>query len=308
MTDSIAEQRSRRIATLPLAPVGRPRGFIVGTLASLRDIWGQRELIRLLVRRELRARYKDSSLGLLWSLMRPLAQLLIYYFAIGQVLGVARSIPSFAIFVFVGLTAWTLFTEIVSKGTTSIIANAGLVKKVYLPREVFPLANAGSAYFGFAAQFVILLIAAAVFGQFPLTPDVGYALLALLLITVFSLALSLVLAGVTVYLRDIEHLVEVVLIVLFWASPIVYSFQFVHHFLADKYAWLETVYLANPVTLAVLGMQRGLWVAGGEQQGVVNWPPDLAVRMWVAVGVSVVLLWLAQRIFSRIQGNFAQEL
>jgi ABC-2 type transport system permease protein len=306
MSDSSADDRARRIAALPLLPVVHPRGWFRGTGASLKDIWSQRELIWLLTNRELKARYKNSSLGVLWSLVRPLAQLLIYYFAIGQVLGVARSIPSFAIFVFVGLTIWTLFTEIVGKGTTSIINNSGLVKKVNLPREVFPLASAGSAYFSFVVQLVILLIATVVFGQFPLTPDVLYALLAVVLISVFGVAIAMFLSAVTVYLRDIEHLVEVALVILFWASPIVYSYNFVNNVIAGT--WLEPIYLANPITLAVLGMQRGLWVAGAQQEGVVNWPPDLALYMWIALAASLVLLWFSQRVFARLQGNFAQEL
>jgi ABC-2 type transport system permease protein len=306
MSGISAEERARRIAGQPLELVGRRRGFFRGTIASIRDIVVQHELIGLLVRRELRARYKDSTLGIAWSLVRPLAQLLIYYFAIGGLLGLARQIPSFAIFVFIGLTIWTLFVEIVSKGTTSIIANAGLVKKVYLPREVFPLGTAGSSFFGFGVQVLILFAATLVFGEFPLTADLLYAVLAVVLVSVFGLALSLVLSALTVYLRDIEHLVEVVIVVLFWASPIVYSYAFVHNFVSGTL--LEQIYLANPITLAVLGMQRGIWVAGAEQEGVVNWPPDLALRMWVSLAISLLLLWLAQRIFARLQGNFAQEL
>ena len=306
MSGISAEERARRIADQPLELVGRRRGFFRGTVSSIRDIVVQHELIGLLVRRELRARYKDSTLGIAWSLVRPLAQLLIYYFAIGGLLGLARQIPSFAIFVFIGLTIWTLFVEIVSKGTTSIISNAGLVKKVDLPREVFPLGTAGSSFFGFGVQVLILFAATLVFGEFPLTADLLYAVLAVVLVSVFGLALSLVLSALTVYLRDIEHLIEVVIVVLFWASPIVYSYAFVHDFVSGTL--LEQIYLANPITLAVLGMQRGIWVAGAEQEGVVNWPPDLALRMWVSLAISLVLLWLAQRIFARLQGNFAQEL
>jgi ABC-2 type transport system permease protein len=306
MSDQAADDRAQRIASLPLVTVGRPAGFFRGTARSIHDIAQHHELIGLLVRRELKSRYKDSALGLLWSLVRPLAQLLIYYFAIGGVLGLARQIPSFAVFVFVGLTVWTLFVEIVSKCTTSIISNAGLIKKVNLPREVFPLSSAGSAFFSFAIQLLILLIATVVIGEFPLTPDVLYAVGAVILITVFSVALGLFLSAVTVYLRDIEHLVEVAIVVLFWASPIVYSYTFVNNVLA--HTPLEEVYLANPITLAVLGMQKGLWIAGSAQQHVTNWPPDLAVRMLVATLVSVALLWVSQRIFTRLQGNFAQEL
>ncbi|CAN5167328.1 ABC transporter permease [soil metagenome] len=305
MTD-IAQERAERIAKEPFEAVGRAGGFFSGTLASLREIADHRQLLGLLVRRELRARYKDSSLGLVWSLARPLSQLLIYYFAIGGILGLARQIPSFAVFVFVGLTTWTLFTEIVSAGTTSIVNNSGLIKKVYLPREIFPLSAVGSGLFNYGAQFIILIGATVVFGEFPWHTDLAYVPLALAVVVVFGTAFALLLSAVNVYLRDIQHLVEVVLTVLFWASPIVYSYSFVHATVGGTL--LESIYLSNPMTVAILGMQKALWIAGSASDAGTVWPPDLAIRLWVSLAIGVVLLWIGQRVFSRLQGNFAQEL
>lgn len=304
MSDA-ARARAARISTLPLLDDPRGRGPGSSTVGAVRDIWQHRELLGLLVRRELKARYKDSSLGVVWTLFRPIAQLAIYYFAIGQILGAARMIPSFAIFVFVGLTAWTLFTEILNNGTTSIVTNSGLVKKVYLPREIFPLASTGGALVNFAIQLAILLAATLVIGQFPLSWDVGYALLGFILVLLFATALGLLLSALNVYFRDIQHLVEVVLLVMFWVSPIVYSYQFVADFLGE--GLVRELYLANPVTLGVIGMQRGLWTAGSMTDGVA-WPPDLALRMAIALVASLVLLWISERVFTRLQGNFAQEL
>jgi len=306
LADPAALQRAERIASLPLTEVGRHGGLFSGTAEAVRDIWRRRELLGLLVRRELKARYKNSSLGLVWSLMRPLSQLLIYYFAVGQIIGLARAIPDFAIFVFVGLTAWMLFSEIVSNSTVSIIHNQGLVKKVYLPREIFPLASVGSALFNFTVQFLILAIAMIALQRVPTTWEVVYALAAFVMLVTFATALGVLLAGITVYARDLEHLVEVVLAVLFWASPVVYSYGFVRDVIGGTV--LEQIYLANPVTIAVMGFQRGLWIAGSDPANGIVWPPDMAWRMLAVFLVSLVLLWVSQRIFSRIQGNFAQEL
>lgn len=306
MTRASAQERALRISQEPLVPVGQSTGFITGTWSSIRDVWDRRELLNLLVKREIRARYKDSSLGVVWSLVKPLVQLLVYYFAIGQILGVARNIPSFAIFVFVGLTVWGLFTEIVSSGTMSIVNNSGLVKKVYLPREIFPLGSVGGALFNFVLQLMILVAATLALGQFPLTTDLAFAPLALANVIVFGTAVAMILSAATVYLRDLQHLVEVTLTVAFWASPIVYSFAFVHDAIADTL--FEQIYLSNPVTLSVLGMQKAFWLAGTTESTQMNWPPDLSVRLWVSLAISIVLLWLGQRVFSRLQGNFAQEL
>lgn len=295
------EPSQSRVIQEPLQEVGGKRGF----LSSLREIAVHRQLLRRLIGREIRAKYKDSSLGVVWSLMRPLAQLAIYYVAIGQFLGAARNIPDFAVFVFTGLTVWTLYSEIISSGTQSVMANAGLVKKVYLPREIFPLAAAGGAFFNFGVQFVVLVAATFVVGRPPLTPNLLLAPLAIALIVVLGTAIALALSAMNVYLRDIQHILEVVLLVLFWASPIVYSVGFVHAAIGGS--WLEEVYLANPVTLAVLGMQQAIWVAGAADPAQ-YWPPLLGIRMLIALGVSLIALYGAQRLFSRLQGNFAQEL
>ena len=285
-----------------LIVAGPPRGLIKGTVFSIRAIVAHRELLNLLVRRELKARYKDSALGFVWSLVRPLALLLIYYVAIGKFLGAERSVPDFAIFIFTGLTAWGLFSEIITSSTTSIVSNAGLIKKVYLPREIFPLATVGSAGFNFLIQLAILFAATLVTGQFPLSINLLYLPLSLAVLLLFSVAVGLILAAVNVYLRDVQHLVEVLMLVLFWASPIVYAFAFVHQTL--KGSWLEQLYLANPVTLIVLGFQKAVWIGGGPGAQ----PEHLALRLGVVGLISIALLWVGQRIFARLEGNFAQEL
>ncbi len=310
MTETVskeAQAREAAIRALPLEQVGHQKG-VRGGAGSIKDIWNHRELLVLLVRREVKARYKDSSLGLVWSLFRPLAQLFIYYFAIGQILGAARSVPDFGIFVFIGLTTWALFNEIINGTTTSVIANAGLVKKVYLPREIFPLAAVGSALFNFGVQSVILVLAILVLSTFPVTLSLLLIPLALCTLVVFATAIGLLLSAVNVYLRDTQHLVEIATMLLFWVSPIVYSFSFVHNALNG--GWLEQLYLANPITLAVIAMQKALWAGGSTGTGAFAqvWPPDIGLRLLIALAISLLLLLISQRIFARLQGNFAQEL
>jgi ABC-2 type transport system permease protein len=284
---SAAALRIQRLAEEPLVSAGPERGFFKGTLKSVRDLSAYRELLGLLVRRELKAKYKDSTLGFLWTLIRPLTLLLVYYVAIGKFLGAERSIPDFAIYIFTGLIAWQLFLEIVSGGTGSIVGNAGLIKKVYLPREVFPLSVVGGAV---------------VTGSVPTGPRLLFVPLALAVLLVYGTALALVLSAVNVYLRDVQYLVEVGLMVFFWLSPIVYSWELVQSAVPSE--TIQQLYLANPVTAAVLGMQRGLWTGGTDE----FFPPDLASRLFVMLGIGLVLLWLAQRAFARLEANFAQEI
>jgi ABC-2 type transport system permease protein len=318
-----AEERHRRLAELPFEVYTADTGGLFrGFARSIVGVVQQRELLGLLVRREIKARFKDSSLGFLWSLIKPITLLLIYFVAIGQFLGAARAIPDFAIFVFAGLTLWGLYSEIITAGTISIVGNAGLIRKVYLPREIFPLAAAGSAVVTFLIQLAILVGAILILGQFPLSWNLLYAAAAIVIVLVYGVALGMLLSGLNVYLRDIQYLVEVGMLIFFWASPIVYSWSFVVQ-AAERtgLAWIADLYLLNPVSTAMLAFQRGLWKAGSEERvvgvdanGVETviapqpWPVDLDLRLLIVFVVGLLLLVVGQRVFHRLQGNFAQEI
>lgn len=303
MTDSAETPQARRdrLAASPWLTDGATGSLAVGLIGSVQDLWSHRELLGLLTRRELKARYKDSALGFLWSLARPLTQLLIYYVVVGQFLGAARNIENFAVFIFAGLTIYTLFSEIVAAGTGSIVANSGLVKKVYLPREIFPLATVGSALFNFAIQLAILLVVAGLSSTIAFGPSILYAFGSLAIILIYASALAILLSALNVFLRDVQYLVEIGLLLAMWLSPIVYSWNYVS---ASISGLLLEVYLNNPITLAVLGFQDALWADGSN--GVM--PPYLAMRMLIAIGVGLLFLIFAQRVFARRQGDFAQEL
>jgi ABC-2 type transport system permease protein len=312
-----AIERAERLATLPFESSGPSSSRAVGGfISSVKEIFGQKELLNLLVRRELKSRYKDSSLGFVWSLIKPLTMLLIYFVFIGQVLGAARGVPDFAIFVYAGLTLWGLYSEIVTAGTSSIVTNAGLIKKVYLPREIFPLAAVGSALFNFAIQMGILLLATIALGQFPISWNLLYVPVGVIIIVIYGTAIALLLAALNVYLRDIQYLVEVAMLIFFWASPIVYAWSFVVNTTVTRgAAWLAELYLLNPVSISMIAFQKGIWKAGSEQRTIEGtvipsqpWPENLDLRLLITALVGLVLIFVAQRVFARLQGNFAQEI
>ena len=279
--------RVERIEAQPLRELGDKSGLVGGTKRAFADIWKRRELLRLLINRELKARYKDSNLGFVWSLFKPLSQLLIYFIVIGQFLGASRG-----------------FLETVTGGTGSIVANSGLVKKVYLPREIFPLSTLGTSAVNSAIQLVILLSAIVVTGAIPSLAQLAYLPLALVVLVVYATLFALLLSALNVYMRDIQHLIEVITFLAFWASPIVYSYSYVQKALAVNYPVAHEIYLANPVTLAILGFQRSLWAAGIDQP----YPVHLMIRLAVAALIGIVLIFGAHRVFARLEGNFAQEL
>lgn len=282
-----------------------------GFLWMAREVYDYRDLLRNLVSKELKVKYKDSTLGFVWTLVRPLLYLLVYSIAIGVFLGAGRTIPQFGVYLFTGLLAWTLFTDIIGGATGSIVGNAGLVKKVYFPRELLTFAVVGAAAVNALLQVVILLLAYAVTGSWPALDDLYLVPLAILVLVLFATALGLVLSAVNVYLRDVQYLVEVGLLLWFWMTPIVYDWTKVRQQLTVErdLGWLFDAYMANPMTNVVLAFQRALWPAGRTEGGAAFfYDGALGLRLLVLAVVSAVLLWLAQRIFARAQGNFAQEL
>lgn len=273
---------------------------------KFREILSRRELLNLLVRRDLQARYRDSFLGFLWTVIRPIIQFLMYFIVLGQFLRAAEGIDQFAIYLFSGLTLFTFFSDMVFGSTGSIIGNAGLVKKIYLPREIFPLASIGAAMFMFMVQLLVLVVAAVVFRALPEPVMMLWFFPSVFLILVYGVGIGLLLAALNVYLRDIQYLTEVVMMLAMWGSPIVYSWQMVVDAVArlGLPAWVLEIYAANPLTIAVLGFHKAFWGAGTPA----DYPPELGLRMLIAAVVGIVLLLISQRVFTRLQGNFAQEL
>jgi ABC-type polysaccharide/polyol phosphate export permease len=299
-------ERFERLAAAPFIVIDSG-GLDTGRRGGkLREIFSRRELLNLLVRRDLQARYRDSVLGFLWTVIRPLIQFLMYFIVLGQFLRAAEGIDQFSIYLFSGLTLFTFFSDMVFGATGSILGNAGLVKKIYLPREIFPLASIGAAGFMFAVQLVILLAAAIVLQALPAPPQMLWFFPSVLLILIYGLALGLLLSALNVYLRDIQYLTEVVMMLAMWGSPIVYSWQMVQDAIArfSLPAWVLEVYAANPITIGVLGFHKAFWGAGTAA----DYPDNLGLRMLIASVIGLVFLFIAHRAFVRMQGNFAQEL
>jgi ABC-2 type transport system permease protein len=281
-----------------------PRTFTHRTtmLERVREIAAHRELLLNLVRLELKAKYKASALGFAWSLLNPAMYLVVFYIAFDVILG--GGIPRFPIYLLSALLVWNFFTAALNTGTGSMVAGAGLVKKVWFPREVLPLASVGAALVHFFLQLGVLVTALVVlrhpvgWAKMPLLP------LALVDLILLAAALSLLFSVANVYMRDMAHFVELALLAWFWVTPIVYPFTQLTKALHGH----TVIALLNPVTPIVLVFQASLY---GNFGHVI--PPNLTVLWYlrnlaiVTVGV-LVLLVIALRVFSRLEGNLAEEL
>ncbi len=288
----------------------------------LAAIWESRELLVYLVRTEIKVKYKNSFLGLLWSMLSPALNLLVYTVVFGFFL--KNGMPNFVIFLFSGLLLWNFFSLGVLSATGVVVANAGLVKKVSFPREILALAAIGSAGVFLFFQVIVMALFLVLLHNTPAWSLLWLLPVAFIPTAVLGSALGILFAAVNVYLRDTQHLVTVLVgSAWFWACPIVYSYsETAHNFLALHH--LTVLYFLNPVTPLVMTFERVLWNHPGlvslttflptgkkHAQAFIlpSWPATTYLWADAAVfGVAAVILFLAMVVFGRLAGNFAEEL
>jgi ABC-2 type transport system permease protein len=266
-------------------------------------VWNRRQLLANLVKKELRVRYKSSVLGFMWTLLTPAMYLVVFTIVFELILGSA--VPDFALYLLSGLLVWTLFSSSIAGGTASLVGNATLVQKVWLPRPVLPLASIGASLMHFFFQVTVLLAALLVFRRMPAWEYLPLAAVALAVLLVFAASLAIVLSAANVYLRDMQHVVELVLLAWFWLTAIVYPYRQVADQLGS-WAWLT---LLNPMTSIVLTFQRTFY---NPEPGTAVLPDAgmgwYARNLAIVGSVSVFLLVLALRVFSRLEDNLAEEI
>lgn len=270
------------------------------------------ELLWVLISRELRGRYRGSYLGWAWALVRPLVMLAIYGLIVGVVLGAARSIPDFMIFMFVGLIAWNLFATIINSSISSLMSSASLISKARFPRILLPIAASIVALVDALFQFAVLILAYVILGNWPKTESLIYLLPSFAVLLSFGLGLGLVLAAANVYVRDVNFLTEVAIQVGFWMCPILYSYGLIVKG-AEAYGWpvelVTQAYLVNPMANVVLGFQSALWPPAATSAGsAFSFPVMLDERLFILVILGLAFLSFSMWIFSRLGRNFAQEL
>lgn len=288
--------------THPLSPPGHGRG--------LRDVFQNRYLLKLLVDKEIQVRYRGSVLGILWSYIKPGVQFGVFYIAMGLFLGLERGMQNYAIYLFSGMIVINFFSEGFSNGAKAMVVNGALIKKIYLPRELFSVSTIWVALIHFVPQIVVLLIACFFAGWSPDLKQLGAALVAMVIIMIFSAGLGLIFGVANVFFRDSENIVDMLLMVATWFSPVLYSWTMVRDTL---YSWVITVYLMNPLTVAVELFHYAFWIPTLSEEALAlptsQIPPHL-LTLWVpvALGVSIVTLFLGDLLFRKLEGNFAQEL
>lgn len=261
-------------------------------MRALRELYQYRELLKTNIKKDIRGRYKGSVLGVLWTFLNPLLQVFVYYIVFPYLMRGA-AIPNYLVYLITGLIPWTFFLTTVSQGTTAIKANAGILKKVYFPREILLFSQVCSGWVNFMISCIIILIFCLIFGV-----GISIQLLVVPLISLIEglliLGIIFILSAVNVYVQDIEYIVQFVLNMLFYGTPVLYSlsqFSGANHILYSLIAY-------NPVTI-LIDAYRDCFLYH-------VWPN------WIGLGavllLSVIVIIVGRMVFRKLERGFAEEL
>lgn len=271
---------------------------------KLRELWHYRYLLRNLVSRDLKARYKNSVLGILWSILNPLFLMLVFTILFSVLAN--NQIRDYPIFVLTGLIPWNFFSGSLTSGTVSITGNSGLVKKVYFPRELLPTAALLSNLVNFMFAFLVLVVFLYIFG-IGLTVHALWVPLILITQLIFTLGLALLLGSLTVFYRDVLMILEVVMLAWFFLTPVFYSLEMFGStatvlgytfYPAQLLRWL------NPMASIIDGYRTVLWGTYDSGGPVSMYPPYL-LRTFVT---SVIVFILGYAVFNRLNPLFGEKL
>ncbi len=272
--------------------------------AKVRELFGYRELIENLVIRDLKVRYKNSVLGFLWSLLNPLLLMLVFTIVFTVMLP-NMTIPKYPVFLLAGLLPWNLFSASVQTAVNSITQNGHLIKKVYFPREILPIATVASNLANFLLALPVLLIMVVAF-DIPLTVWLVYLPVVILVQVVFTVGIALILATLNVFYRDTSVIMEVLMQAWFFVTPVFYPVDLLPEWqmvLGISLPVRRLVYIANPMA-SIIATYRS--IIYGFTNGSPPAPPAWDFFSRTAV-TAVLVLVVGYFFFTRYSHRFGEE-
>ncbi|MBO4636352.1 MAG: ABC transporter permease [Clostridiales bacterium] len=258
-----------------------------------KEIYKYREMIYTMVRKDLRGRYKGSVLGFLWTFINPLLQLVVYYFVFSMILG--NNIPKFYLYLFVGLIPWIFFSASLTGGSISIIAQKDLIKKIYFPREIIPISYVTSCFVNMLLSFVVVIAVVIFSGVMPSILGIICLPAIMLVEYLLCLGMALITSALTVYFRDLEHILGIVSMAWMYATPICYPASLVVEKLPERFVFL---YNLNPMTPIVEAYRAVLYEGGIPRMET----------LLSATALGAVFLIIGIFVFRKLNRNFAEEL
>ena len=254
----------------------------------MRALLAYRELIRNLVIKDLKLKYRDSVLGFLWSLANPLLLILVYSFVFSHIL--KTTIVNFSYFLLIGILPWNFFAQSMMMSTGSILENGGLIRKVAIPMEVFPVATVLFNLAQFGLALIVFVPMTVLFFQVPMSLVTLWFFPLLILHMLFTLGLSFVISTATVFYRDVRHFIEIALLLLFWLTPIIYDVK-------DIPESLQSAIYLNPQSFFTLSYQDILY-----RQAV----PDIS-RFTILMLLTASSLLIGYKVHRSYKARFAEE-
>lgn len=253
------------------------------------NLYSYRQLLKSNVQKEIRGKYKGSFLGVLWSFVNPLLMTLVYAIVFPLIL--KNTEPHYVTYLVIGILPWNYFTTVISQGTTTILVNGGILKKVYFPREILPISVNLSGIINYGISCLVMCL-------FLVFSGIGFSwfiiFFPLIVLTQFIVqqALIFITSAINVYVRDSEYIINFIISMLFYATPVLYS---ANMFSGSKIEWIIKL---NPMA-TIINSYRDIFYY--------QTMPNIKMLLIVLVAGSI-LLYLGLRIFRKLEKGFAEEL
>ncbi len=270
-------------------------------MKNLKELYDYRQMIFSLVKKDLRGRYKGSALGFLWTFLNPLLQLVVYSIVFSTIF--RNNIEKFYLYLFIGLLPWMFFSSSLTVGSVSVISSKDMVKKIYFPREVLPIAYVTSSFVNMLLCFLVVFIVMIIGGIDPNSTVHWTALLYLPIVMiveyVLALGFAMLASALTVYFRDLEHILGIITMAWMYATPILYDVSMIQNILVEKgMGNLMHLYMLNPMTPIIVAYHQILYYGQA---------PDMSTLL-SAVVLGLFFLILGYLVFRKLQRGFAEEL
>lgn len=258
-------------------------------MKTFKEIYAYREMIFSLVRRDLKGRYKGSVLGFLWTFINPLLQLMVYTFVFSTVM--RSGIEDYYLFLFVALVPWLFFSTSLTGGASSILAQKEMVKKIYFPREILPIAYTTSQFVNMLLSFIVIFIILLISGKGLNTEALLYLPIIMFIEYILSLGVAMLSSAVTVYFKDFEYILGILAMAWQFLSPVMYAVDMVPE-------EVMPIFKMNPMTPILIAYRDILYYKKS---------PDLSTLIQ-AIIFGVILLIVGWLIFGKLKRHFVEEM
>lgn len=254
-----------------------------------KEIWAYRDMISSLVRRELRGKYKGSILGFLWTFINPLCQIIVYTIVFSMIF--RSGMEKFYVYIIAGMIPWMFFDSSMRIGSGCIRYQGDMIKKIYFPREALPIASVTANFVNMLFCFIIVFLVLIVSGFGMSFKALLFLPLTMLIEYIMVLGFTLIISSCTVYFKDLEHIITVLLMVWIYLTPILYSIETVP-------AELLWIFKINPMTFVI-----------ESYHSILYWK---TIPTWNILAYSsifaIVIFLIGEAIFIKLDDNFAEEL